>query len=342
MNKKIQKQTEWPKVSFILLTFNDKKGVIKCINSVWMQDYPSGLIDLVVVDNGSKDGSSEIARKMGARVFVHPEGDLYSNWIRGLHKINGEFVFYLEQDIVLNTPYFIKEMIRPLLKDKRLVATFTREHPNKDMHWVPRYLSYHYSQCDPLYEFLTPKLESTFFEFHDTYMVCKYRLGNIPPVARMFYRVEYLKKTPNWEVKNYFDHDFIITMVKSGYKYWAYVPEPGYFHYHARDLSHLLKKRVRNLDIHYFPYNEETEYKWMDAKKPFEVIRMIYWVVYANLFLPALIRGFLRFLKHRDIALLGEPVIVICTTDVLLWAFINNKVGRKIFVTSLKSIMNIS
>jgi glycosyltransferase involved in cell wall biosynthesis len=166
MNKKIQKQTEWPKVSFILLTFNDKKGVIKCINSVWMQDYPSGLIDLVVVDNGSKDGSSEIARKMGARVFVHPEGDLYSNWIRGLHKINGEFVFYLEQDIVLNTPYFIKEMIRPLLKDKRLVATFTREHPNKDMHWVPRYLSYHYSQCDPLYEFLTPKLESTFFEFH--------------------------------------------------------------------------------------------------------------------------------------------------------------------------------
>ena len=86
-----KKSMIWPKVSFILLTINGGDGVRKCLESVKHQDYPSHLIDVVVVDNGSTDESVNIAKSFGARVFVHPEGNLYTNWIRGLHKVRGEF-----------------------------------------------------------------------------------------------------------------------------------------------------------------------------------------------------------------------------------------------------------
>ena len=268
----MHKTIKWPKISFILLTFNGGDGVRKCLESVKRQDYPQKLIDTVVVDNGSKDESVKIARQFETRVFVHPEGDLYSNWVRGLHKVRGEFVFYLEQDIVLRNKSFIKKMIKPLLEDSRLVATFTKEYPKNDMHWVCRYLSYHYSQCDPLLEYLFLPVEKSFIDRREGYIVCKFEDKKIPPAARMFYRMKYLKKTPNWTTKNYFDHDFIINCVRSGYPYFGYVLEPGYYHYHVRDFKHLLQKRTRNLGMHFFPEYGKYHYTILNTKNKWGAI----------------------------------------------------------------------
>ena len=330
---------KWPKVSFILLTLNGGEGVRNCLESVKSQIYSTNLIDVVVVDNGSTDESVNIARKFGARVFLHPEGGLYSNWVKGLHKVQGEFVFYLEQDIVLRGRNFIKSMIKPLLDDDRLVATFTKEYPHKNMHWVPRFLSYHYCQCDPLLEFLFLPVEKTFIETKKNYIVCKYEDKKIPPAARMFYRIKYLKKTPNWTTKDYFDHDFIINCVRSGYPYFAYVPEPGYYHYHATNFRHLLQKRVRNMGMHYFPEYGKYHYTILDTHNKYEVFKLILFVIYANLFLPAAIRGFIRFLKHKDWALLMEPIVTISVTDILLYTFIKNKTGRKFLTDSMASFI---
>lgn len=331
----------WPKVSFILLTLNGGDGVRKCLESLKKQSYATELVDIVVVDNGSQDNSVEIAKSMDARVFVHPEGNLYSNWVRGLHKTKGEFVFYLEQDIVLRGRDFIKKMIKPLLEDDKLVATFTKEYPKNDMHWVCRYLSYHYSQCDPLLEYLFLPVEKSFVEKKKDYIICKFEDKKIPPAARMFYRVKYLKKTPNWTTKNYFDHDFIINCIRSGYPYFGYVPEAGYHHYHVRDFNHLMQKRTRNLGMHFFPEYGKYHYTILDTKNKWEVLRLIWFVIYANLFFPAAIRGFLRFLKYKDTALLMEPVITIAITDVLLWSFLTDKVGRKMLRHSFKALVTL-
>jgi glycosyltransferase involved in cell wall biosynthesis len=329
-----------PRVGFILLTYNDVKGAEKCIKSVKMQDYPKSLVDLVVVDNGSKDGSEKMARKLGARVFVQPKGTLYSNWIYGMHKLKCDFFFYLEQDIVLKDKNFIRKMIAPHLEDNRLMATFTKEYPKRDMSLTCQYLSYHYSQCDPLLEFLSPKREDLEQEKKGDYIVYKYELGKIPPVARMLYRVKYLKKTPNWKTDNYFDHDFITTNVKAGYPYFAYVPEAGYYHYHVTSYWHFLKKRVRNLGLHYFAYSDKTEYPWLHTDNKKEVLWMIGFVLYANTLVLPFIRGFLRMLKHRSPVLLMEPIVTIGVTDVLLWNFLKNNAGRKIISNSFRTLLS--
>lgn len=337
--KRINDDKKWPKVTFLLLTYNDSKGVEKCIRSILRQDYPKKMIEIVSIDNGSKDDSVKVAKKLGARVFVVPEGTLYSNWIVGLHKVTGKYMFYIEQDIVLRDDTFIKRMITPMLEDKRLIATFTKEYPKKDMNWAARFLSYHYSQCDPLLEFLFDKLENKIIEVKDNYSVCKFD-EKLQPACRMFYRMDYFKKTPNLKAKNYFDHDFVINCVRSGYPYFGYVEEPGYYHYHVRSFRHLLQKRSRNMYMHYFDYYDKSDYITFDIKDKVQVLKLLGFFIYANTIILPTARGFIRFLKYRDPVLLTEPIITIGVTDALLLTFLKDARGREYISRSLKAFLS--
>jgi len=52
----------WPKVSIIWLNYNSSKImpiVLKSLESIISLDYPFDKLELIVVDNGSNDGSFE-------------------------------------------------------------------------------------------------------------------------------------------------------------------------------------------------------------------------------------------------------------------------------------------
>lgn len=338
----MHKHSKFPKISIIILTLNEQEYLKSALSSVRKQAYPQNKVEIIVVDNGSKDKSVEIAKTFGAKVFINKKGDVYANWAMALHKVTGEYAYMIDQDIELRGRKFFQKMIKPLMSDDKIIASFTRKYPRKDQAWITRFLSYHPAQCDPLYEFLTPPVENSFVKKTQDYILCKFKLGEVPPFGRMFYRIKYLKKTPNWKLKRVFDHDLIIKSIKSGYKYFAYVPKAGLFHHHARSLSHLLYKRQRNLKMHYFPENKTTEYRWLDVNDKKRVIKLIGWVIYANLFFPAMFRGVLRFLKYKDWALLMEPVVVISTTDFILLNFIKSSQGREILINSITTLFKKS
>ena len=50
----------YPKVFIIVLNYNGKDVLSKCLNSVYRLDYPN--LEVVVVDNNSTDGSFEEAQ----------------------------------------------------------------------------------------------------------------------------------------------------------------------------------------------------------------------------------------------------------------------------------------
>lgn len=63
---------EIPSVSVLILTLNEEKNLPGCLASV------AGFDDIVVLDSGSTDGTAEIARAAGARVFVNSFRDFAS------------------------------------------------------------------------------------------------------------------------------------------------------------------------------------------------------------------------------------------------------------------------
>lgn len=332
-------EKNWPKISIIILTLNGGEDLKRCLASIKKQTYPKKKVEIVVVDDASEDNSQEVAKSYGARVYVSGKRDVYLSWAIALHKITGEFTYMIDQDIELHGRDFLQKMVYPMLKNENIVAAFTREGtPRNDQSWVTNFISYHPAQCDPLYEFITPSVENTFIKKEKEYILCKFVLGKVPPFGRMFYRVKYLKKTSNWKQKKVYDHDLVIKTIKAGYDLFAWVPQAGLYHNHAKNLKHLLKKRARNLHMHYFPSNKTTEYRWLDTSSKYQVMKLIFWVIYANLFFPALIRGMLRALKFRDLVLLIEPVITITTTDVILWNFLTNNVGRDIVMNAIRAL----
>lgn len=336
------KSINYPKVSIIILTLNGGEDLKRCLTSIKKQDYPKNKLEVVIVDDASEDDSVAASKSFGAKVFISGKRDVYLSWAIALHKITGQFTYMIDQDIELRGKDFLKKMVQPLLDDKNIVASFTREGWPKDgQSWITKFISYHPAQCDPLYEFITPPVEGTFKEKRKEYILCQFVLGKVPPFGRMFYRVDYLKKTQNWKLKRVYDHDLVIKTIKAGYDLFAYVPSAGLYHNHAKSLMHLLKKRARNLHMHYFPSNQTTEYRWLDTNDKHQVLKLMLWVVYANLFFPSIIRGIWRAFKFKDWVLLMEPVVTITTTDVILWNFLTSEVGRGIALKSLKSLIDI-
>jgi len=340
MNKK-NHNISWPKISLIFPTFNGSVGVERCLESVKKQVYPKNKVEIIVVDNGSTDNTIQIAKEYTDKVYTRKVMDGgYSNRATGMRLATGDFVYMiLEQDMELRSKYFIQKMVKPLLDNPNIVASFTREYPKSDQPWVTRFISYNPVQLDPLFEFLAPSIDETIIDRKEGYFLCEYFAGKIPPTTHMLFRKSFLKKTRVWKQEKDFDHDTIIGIVNSGYHLFAYVPDAGDYHHHAKNLKQLIGKRIRNLNNHYFPFQDSLKYKWLDMNKGSSALKMMLWIIYANLLFPATIRGFIRYLRYKDWALLMEPVVTVAVTDAILVHFLINNVGRKIIFDSLRSLV---
>jgi len=59
-----------PKISVIIPAKNSERTIGKCLSSVFDQDFKP--FEVIVVDGGSKDGTLDVAKACGARVFLEP------------------------------------------------------------------------------------------------------------------------------------------------------------------------------------------------------------------------------------------------------------------------------
>jgi GT2 family glycosyltransferase len=101
-----------PKVSVIILSYNAKHDVLDCLKSVHRSKYPN--YEIIVVDNASSDGSSEIIRKTYPHVkLVCSKLNLgrTGGYNLGLKYATGEYILFLDQDTVIE-----ENMIAELIK----------------------------------------------------------------------------------------------------------------------------------------------------------------------------------------------------------------------------------
>jgi GT2 family glycosyltransferase len=89
-----------PLVSIVIPMFNEAEAIERCIKSIFGQDYPQSLIDIVVADGGSLDGAREVVERLAA---VHPNVRIVENPNRrtpaglnaGIRNARGEVVIIL-------------------------------------------------------------------------------------------------------------------------------------------------------------------------------------------------------------------------------------------------------
>ncbi len=89
-------------VTVLITTYNYAKFIEQAIDSVLSQDYPLERIQIVVVDDGSTDDTSQRVKKYGSSIeyFLKQNGGQASALNFGLAKASGEIVALLDADDV--------------------------------------------------------------------------------------------------------------------------------------------------------------------------------------------------------------------------------------------------
>lgn len=96
-----------PLVSIIIPTYNSERTIEKCLQSVKNQTYEN--IELIVVDNNSKDRTPEISKKYADQLFNQgPERSAQRNY--GVNQASGEYVLIHDSDIYFD-PNTVSECV---------------------------------------------------------------------------------------------------------------------------------------------------------------------------------------------------------------------------------------
>ena len=87
-----------PVVSFIIPVRDDARRLKACLASIERTDYPRGLVEIVVVDNGSVDDSARVAREAGAIVLSMTKGRVAALRNTGAAAAQGRVLAFVDAD----------------------------------------------------------------------------------------------------------------------------------------------------------------------------------------------------------------------------------------------------
>ena len=112
--------TDWPRVTVIVLSYNGRRHLEQCLPTLLAQRYPADRLDLMIVDNDSRDGSADYVERAFPTVRVIRNRGNYGfargNNI-GVQHAQGEFVALLNQDTRVE-PTWVAELVAPILRDR--------------------------------------------------------------------------------------------------------------------------------------------------------------------------------------------------------------------------------
>jgi GT2 family glycosyltransferase len=97
--------------SIVVPTFNRVALLRDCLESLRCQDYPSDQFEIVVVDDGSTDGSAEIVKRVdNVRYLRRQHAGLNAARNAGIEEAKGDFIAFLDDD-VLAPPSWLRTMM---------------------------------------------------------------------------------------------------------------------------------------------------------------------------------------------------------------------------------------
>ncbi len=117
---------ETKKVSIIIPTFNEAANISKCLQAISSNTYPHHLMEVIVVDGGSKDGTVESIQQfsnngISYQVIDAPNTSVYTALNIGLKKSTGNYIVRVDARSIIPNNY-IATCIKHIEEDKVTVA----------------------------------------------------------------------------------------------------------------------------------------------------------------------------------------------------------------------------
>src|SRR5213080_2977203 len=103
-----------PRVSVVIPCLNEAENIEACVHAAWdalIDNKISG--EVLVVDNGSTDGSADLARAAGATVVDEPRRGYGSAYLAGFAAARGDYIVMIDADLTYDfeeIPRFVREL----------------------------------------------------------------------------------------------------------------------------------------------------------------------------------------------------------------------------------------
>ncbi|ALC16851.1 glycosyltransferase, GT2 family [Desulfuromonas soudanensis] len=129
--------TSFPFVSIVIPVFNEERYLADCLNSLMELSYPKEMFQIILVDNGSSDGTIDIARRYPINIFVKEKSKVGGVRNFGATKAKGEILVFLDSDCSVDSNW-LTNGIEKFKGGEGLVIGgqyLTRDNPS----WIEKY-----------------------------------------------------------------------------------------------------------------------------------------------------------------------------------------------------------
>jgi glycosyltransferase involved in cell wall biosynthesis len=101
-------------LSVIIPCLNEAENIELCVSAAWKAIGEAGIAgEVIVADNGSEDGSAELAQRAGAHVVHEPRRGYGSAYIAGFQAAAGTYILMADADLTYDfdeIPSFLREL----------------------------------------------------------------------------------------------------------------------------------------------------------------------------------------------------------------------------------------
>lgn len=326
--------TNLPSISIITVTYNTNLILFeKVLKALRAQNYPKKLIEHIVMDAGSTNGTIELARKYGCRVYVREDLKVKEHMRAGLgfKKAKGKVILIIQSDNLVTSSDWLRRMIQPFMENKDIFCTYTAQYSyKKSMSATTRYGAL-IGANDPLISpYFLDKIEKIpmtrkkynkgeIINENNNYYVVKFNNKNCPPLGdngQMVLRSAIEKVNINPE--EYMHLDTWTKMFDLGYTTCGVV-KTSVIHAITPNIIKMAKRRVQIKEEFFDEQKRNRRFLVFNSELRKDKINLIKFIVYSVTIIPTLMQSVLGYFRIKDSAWFLHPLI--CYTMLVFYAY---------------------
>lgn len=308
-------------ISIVTCSLNSECRLFeKMLRAVRRQNYDHTLVEHVVMDGGSTNGSDSLASKYGCRVLRLPEykNKSLARMGTGIKIARGDIILFLEPDNIIPTNNWLKQMLTPFSISSVVGAYSMYNGFEHGMPALTRYTAL-IGVNDPTVFYLNkseklPRFETKYHLGHitketDDYIIVRFSKNDLPTLGDNGHMVRRrIIEKVNSQPEKFLHTDAFAQLLTMGYDTYGVVKNE-IIHYTGSDIREFVRRRSLYKKRHYDAHRRTRHYYVFDPLSRRDRIRLSLFILYSLTFIQPVFVALRGFFAVPDFAWFLHPIV---------------------------------